>query len=80
VWRVISSAPNLITVIETVRRKLHTTLNNIFTVLTLAGIELENPKSPYIQGHREGVKGVTVSWGPDLKRGPGNHENKRKTG
>jgi hypothetical protein len=32
------------------------------------------------QGRREGVKGVTVSWGPDLIRGPENHENKRKTG
>jgi hypothetical protein len=32
-WLVISSAHNL-TVIQTVRRKLHTTLNNICTVLT----------------------------------------------
>jgi hypothetical protein len=34
----------------------------------------------FLQGRREGVKGVTVSRGPDLKRGPGNHENKRKIG
>jgi hypothetical protein len=39
-WRVISSAHNL-GVIQTVRRKLHTTLNNICTVLTLTRIELE---------------------------------------
>jgi hypothetical protein len=32
------------------------------------------------QARREGVKGVTVSRGPDRKRGPGNHENKRKIG
>ncbi len=32
------------------------------------------------QGRREGVKGVTVSRGPALKRGPGDHENKRKLG
>jgi hypothetical protein len=32
------------------------------------------------QGRREGVKGVTVSRGPGLKRGPENHENKRKIG
>jgi hypothetical protein len=31
-------------------------------------------------GRREGVKGVTVSRGPDPKRGPGNLENKRKIG
>ncbi len=31
-----------------------------------------------VQGLREGVKDVTVSRGPGLKRGPGNHENKRK--
>jgi hypothetical protein len=30
------------------------------------------------QGRGEGVKGVTVSRGPALKSGPGNHENKRK--
>jgi hypothetical protein len=30
------------------------------------------------QGRREGVKGVTVSRGPDMKKGPKNHENKRK--
>jgi hypothetical protein len=29
---------------------------------------------------REGVKEVTVSWHPDLKRGPGNPENKRQIG
>jgi hypothetical protein len=46
---VISSAHNLITVVHTVRRKLHTTLNNICTVLTLTRIELRTPKSPYIQ-------------------------------
>jgi hypothetical protein len=40
VWRVISSAHNLITVVQKVRRKLHTTLNNICMVLTLTGIEL----------------------------------------
>jgi hypothetical protein len=33
VWRVISSAHNLITVVQTVRRKLHKTLNNICTIL-----------------------------------------------
>jgi hypothetical protein len=49
VWRVISSAHNLLTVDQTVRRKLHTTLNNICTVLTLTGIELRTQKSPYIQ-------------------------------
>jgi hypothetical protein len=27
-------------------------------------------------GRREGVKGVTVSRGPDLKKEPGNHESK----
>jgi hypothetical protein len=32
------------------------------------------------QGRREGVKGVTVSQGPDLKMGPGDLENKRKIG
>ncbi len=32
------------------------------------------------QGRREGVKGVTVSRGPGLKRGPENNENLRKTG
>jgi hypothetical protein len=32
----------------------------------------------FFQGRREGVKGVTVSRGPGLKRGPGNHGNKRK--
>jgi hypothetical protein len=32
-----------------------------------------------MKGRREGVKGVTVSRGPVLKRGKGNHENKRKT-
>ncbi len=31
------------------------------------------------QGRREGVKGMTVSRGPVLKRGPGDHEIKRKT-
>jgi hypothetical protein len=46
---VISSAHNLITVVQTVRRKLHTTLNNIWTVLKLTGIELRTLKSPYIQ-------------------------------
>jgi hypothetical protein len=48
VWRVISSVQNLTTVVQTVRRKLHTILNNICTVLTLTGIELRTPKSPYI--------------------------------
>jgi hypothetical protein len=47
-WRVISSAHNL-AVVQTVRRKLHTTLNNICTVLTLTGIELRTSKNPYIQ-------------------------------
>jgi hypothetical protein len=42
------------------------------------GRKLEIPG--LIQGRREGVKGVTVSRGPDRKRGPGNHKNKRKTG
>jgi hypothetical protein len=37
-------------------------------------------KNQLDQGRREGVKGVTVSRGPDLKRGPGNHENNRKIG
>jgi hypothetical protein len=37
-------------------------------------IELFSPN----QGRREGVKGVTVSRGPGLKRGPGNQKNKRK--
>ncbi len=46
-WLVISSAHNLITVIQTVRRKLHTTLNNICMVLTLTGIELELSESQY---------------------------------
>ncbi len=49
VWWVHSSAYNLTTVVQTVRRKLHTTLNNICTVLTLTGIELGTLKSPYIQ-------------------------------
>jgi hypothetical protein len=31
-----------------------------------------------MQGSREGVKGVTVSRGPGMKKGPGDHENKRK--
>jgi hypothetical protein len=31
------------------------------------------------QGRREGVKGVAVSRGPDLKKGPENYEYKRKT-
>ncbi len=48
VWWVISSAHNL-TVVQTVRSKLHTTLNNICTVLTLTGIELGTPKSLNIQ-------------------------------
>ncbi len=52
-WRVISSAYNLITVVQTVRRKLHTTLNNICTVLTLTRIELRKPKSLIIQSHLE---------------------------
>ncbi len=34
---------------------------------------------PLIQGRREGVKGVTVSRGPVIKRGPGEHGIKRKT-
>jgi hypothetical protein len=42
-WRVISSAPNL-AVVETVRRKIQTTLNNICTVLTLTGIGTRDPK------------------------------------
>ncbi len=33
-----------------------------------------------MQGRREGVKGVTVSRGPDLKRGAGNYKKKRKIG
>jgi hypothetical protein len=33
-----------------------------------------------IQGRGEGVKGMTISRGPDVKRGPGNLENKRKIG
>jgi hypothetical protein len=49
IWRVISSAHNLITVVHTSRINLHTTLNNICTVLTLTGIELGTPKSLYIQ-------------------------------
>jgi hypothetical protein len=32
------------------------------------------------QARREGVKGVTVSRGPGRKKGPGNHEVKRKKG
>jgi hypothetical protein len=32
----------------------------------------------FLQGRREGVKGVTVSRGLDLKMEPGNHENQRK--
>jgi hypothetical protein len=32
-----------------------------------------------MQSRREGVKGVTVSRGPGLKKGPGDHKNKRKT-
>ncbi len=47
-WRLISSTHNL-GVIQTVRRKLHTTLNNICTVLTLTWIELGTPKSLNIQ-------------------------------
>ncbi len=47
-WLVISSAHNL-TVIQTVRRKLHTTLNNICTVLTSTWIEPELPESLNIQ-------------------------------
>jgi hypothetical protein len=43
-WRVISSAHNF-AVVQTVRKKLHITLNNICTVLTLTGIELGTPKS-----------------------------------
>ncbi len=43
------SAQHNHTVVQTVRRKLHTTLNNIFTVLTLSRIEIGTPKSPYIQ-------------------------------
>jgi hypothetical protein len=38
-----------ITVFQTVRRKLHTTLKNICTVLILAGIEHRTPKSFNIQ-------------------------------
>jgi hypothetical protein len=48
-WLVISSAHNLITVIQTVRRKLHTTLNNICTVLTSTRIEPELSESLNIQ-------------------------------
>jgi hypothetical protein len=48
-WRVISSAHNLIVVQTVHTRKLHTTLNNICTVLTLTGIELGTPKSLNIQ-------------------------------
>ncbi len=33
----------------------------------------------HTQGRRGGVKGVTVSRGPDLKKGLENYENKRKT-
>ncbi len=40
-WLVISSAHNLITVVQTVRRKLPTTLNNISTFLTSTRIEPE---------------------------------------
>ncbi len=47
-WRVIISAHNL-AVVQTMRRKLHITLNNIFTVLTLTGIEIRTPKSLNIQ-------------------------------
>ncbi len=67
VWRVISPAHNLITVLQTVTRKLHTTLNNICTVLTLTGIELRTPKNPYIQSvmltfplHHRGTRVVVV--------------------
>jgi hypothetical protein len=46
-WRVISSAQNLIKVVQTVRRKLRTSLINICTILTLTGIELGTPKSQH---------------------------------
>jgi hypothetical protein len=47
--RVISSVHSLMTVVQTVRRILHTTLNNICTVLILSGIELGTLKSLNIQ-------------------------------
>ncbi len=65
-WRVISSAHNL-----TVRRKLHTTLNNICTVLTLSRIELGTPKSLNIQSVKSSIfqqnslfnsKNLAVPW------------------
>jgi hypothetical protein len=33
-----------------------------------------------MQGRTEKLKGVTVSRGPGLKREPGSHQNKRKSG
>jgi hypothetical protein len=48
-WLVISSAHNLITVVQTVKRKLHTTLNNICMVLTSTRIEPELSESLNIQ-------------------------------
>ncbi len=37
-----------------------------------------NKLSDSRQGRREGVKGVSVSRGPNLKSGPGSLDNKRK--
>jgi hypothetical protein len=58
-----------------IRRFFRWKFSNPFTFF---GILESVGKNCRQQGRREGVKGVTVSRGPDLKKGPGNHENKRK--
>jgi hypothetical protein len=53
-------------------------INSMDSLKELVIVDPGDRGSHDLQGRREGVKGVTVSRGPDLKMGPKNHENKRK--